>query len=216
VSLSWSAAPTADGWSGQPLPKAPPGMRAVKCPRCNTVQNIPETRPEYECWQCKAAHRLWETAPQSTPRAPAPQKSTTVSLRSLARFMDAPLADVEKYSESGELRRFFTRSDSQLGGPEYRSARRAMSGRQALLETLAMALDPITGKPYGKPRTRSGKQALTETMGMRWPPEHRKPKTLRKIKTETAGMRWPREYKRLTWRQAKTELEGLREPGYDE
>lgn len=57
------------------LPKAPPGMRAVKCPRCNAVQNIPETQPEYECWQCKAAHRLWEPQPvQSTARSPAPQK----------------------------------------------------------------------------------------------------------------------------------------------
>jgi hypothetical protein len=45
------------------LPKAPPGMRAVKCPRCSTIQNIPETDPEYVCWQCKAAHRLWGAAP---------------------------------------------------------------------------------------------------------------------------------------------------------
>lgn len=36
------------------LPPAPAGMRAVKCPRCNTVQNIPRntTDTEYECWQC--------------------------------------------------------------------------------------------------------------------------------------------------------------------
>jgi hypothetical protein len=39
-------------------PKAPAGMRAVKCPRCNAVQNIPETQPEYECWQCKDVHRI--------------------------------------------------------------------------------------------------------------------------------------------------------------
>jgi DNA-directed RNA polymerase subunit RPC12/RpoP len=45
------------------LPKAPSGMRAVKCPRCNTIQNVPETQPEYVCWQCKAAHRLWGAAP---------------------------------------------------------------------------------------------------------------------------------------------------------
>ena len=59
-------------FSKRGLPKAPPGMRAVKCPRCNAVQNIPETQPEYECWQCKAAHCLWETPPQSTPLAPMP------------------------------------------------------------------------------------------------------------------------------------------------
>jgi hypothetical protein len=45
------------------LPKAPPGMRAVKCPRCNTIQNIPEMEPEYVCWQCTAAQRLWGAAP---------------------------------------------------------------------------------------------------------------------------------------------------------
>jgi DNA-directed RNA polymerase subunit RPC12/RpoP len=45
------------------LPKAPSGMRAVKCPRCNTIQNVPETQPEYVCWRCKAAHRLWGAAP---------------------------------------------------------------------------------------------------------------------------------------------------------
>ena len=36
------------------LPAPPQGMRAVRCPRCNTVQNIPEAQPEYECWQCQA------------------------------------------------------------------------------------------------------------------------------------------------------------------
>ncbi|MGO9155336.1 hypothetical protein [Mycobacterium sp.] len=34
------------------LPKAPPGMRAAKCPLCNAVQNIPETQPGCVCWQC--------------------------------------------------------------------------------------------------------------------------------------------------------------------
>jgi ribosomal protein S27E len=35
------------------LPPAPPGMRVVKCPRCNTVQNIPASSDVFECWQCK-------------------------------------------------------------------------------------------------------------------------------------------------------------------
>lgn len=52
------------------LPQAPPGMRAVKCPRCNAVQNIPDTQPEYECWQCKAVQRLWGTAPHNPPNPP--------------------------------------------------------------------------------------------------------------------------------------------------
>jgi phage FluMu protein Com len=37
------------------LPKPPPGMRALRCPRCNAVQNIPEGQPTFECWQCKQA-----------------------------------------------------------------------------------------------------------------------------------------------------------------
>lgn len=60
------------------LPKAPPGMVAVKCARCNAVQNIPQAQPEYQCWQCKAIQRLRTPAPSaqplSAPRAPNPPK----------------------------------------------------------------------------------------------------------------------------------------------
>lgn len=35
------------------LPKAPPGMRAMQCPRCNAVQNVDNRQQEYECWQCR-------------------------------------------------------------------------------------------------------------------------------------------------------------------
>ena len=52
------------------LPQAPPGMRAVKCPRCNTVQNVPEKQRVYECWQCNASNELWAAPPASAP-APA-------------------------------------------------------------------------------------------------------------------------------------------------
>ena len=49
------------------LPTAPPGMRAVKCARCNTIQNVPLIEPVYECWQCKAIHRLWrDPEPEQT------------------------------------------------------------------------------------------------------------------------------------------------------
>lgn len=33
-------------------PPPPPGMRAVACARCNTVQNVDERVPEFQCWQC--------------------------------------------------------------------------------------------------------------------------------------------------------------------
>lgn len=35
------------------LPEPPPGMRAVRCARCNAVQNIPHGQTTFECWQCK-------------------------------------------------------------------------------------------------------------------------------------------------------------------
>jgi hypothetical protein len=54
------------------LPQAPPGMRAVKCKRCNTVQNVPEDQRVYECYQCKASHELW-AAPPVAPVAPVLQ-----------------------------------------------------------------------------------------------------------------------------------------------
>jgi hypothetical protein len=38
------------------LPKAPSGMRSVKCLRCNAVQNVPVSQPRWKCWQCSAAH----------------------------------------------------------------------------------------------------------------------------------------------------------------
>ncbi|MDC8981253.1 hypothetical protein [Mycobacterium marinum] len=41
------------------LPEAPSGMRAVRCPRCNTVQNVPDAQPILQCWQCGAAYELW-------------------------------------------------------------------------------------------------------------------------------------------------------------
>ncbi|BBY08175.1 hypothetical protein [Mycobacterium noviomagense] len=34
-------------------PEPPPGMRAVQCPRCNAVQNLPLGLSNFECWQCK-------------------------------------------------------------------------------------------------------------------------------------------------------------------
>jgi hypothetical protein len=43
------------------LPKAPSGMRAVKCPRCNAVQTIGETQVGYECSQCKTVNAVQDS-----------------------------------------------------------------------------------------------------------------------------------------------------------
>jgi uncharacterized protein len=52
--------------------------------------------------------RLAEVGPVTNPA----YRDSSVALRSLARHMDADPAEVEMYARSGELRRFFTRSDS--------------------------------------------------------------------------------------------------------
>ena len=43
------------------LPTAPPGMRAVKCPRCNAVQNIGETEAGYQCSRCKTVNAVQDS-----------------------------------------------------------------------------------------------------------------------------------------------------------
>jgi hypothetical protein len=50
------------------LPKAPPGMRAVKCPRCNTVQNIPHDDTSYDCYQCHKSVTVKAILPEKRSR----------------------------------------------------------------------------------------------------------------------------------------------------
>ena len=38
--------------------RAPMGMKAIQCPRCNAVQNVRTDQAEYECWQCKSVESL--------------------------------------------------------------------------------------------------------------------------------------------------------------
>ncbi|MGE2734541.1 hypothetical protein [Mycolicibacterium vaccae] len=56
------------------MPKAPHGMRAVSCPRCNAVQNIEMRAPSYECWQC---HTRVSTGVQPTPIEPIKPRGKT-------------------------------------------------------------------------------------------------------------------------------------------
>ncbi len=60
------------------LPQAPPGMRAVKCKRCNTVQNVAQDQRTYECWQCKATNELWAAPPVVNKPASTGQKPPVV------------------------------------------------------------------------------------------------------------------------------------------
>ena len=67
------------------------------------------------------AARMVEIGPVSNPA----YKDSSVALRSLARCMDADPAEVENYARSGELGRFFRRSDG--GAPT-----KTMTGAEAL------------------------------------------------------------------------------------
>jgi uncharacterized membrane protein YeaQ/YmgE (transglycosylase-associated protein family) len=58
------------------LPKAPPGMSARKCPRCNAVQNVAVGQPDFECWQC---HTVAPTGYPAPPPAPGPPQALVVA-----------------------------------------------------------------------------------------------------------------------------------------
>jgi uncharacterized protein len=123
----------------------------------------------------------------------------TCAMRSLARQMSAPYEDVQAYAENGRLAAFFSRSDR----PEVRGGSgKRRTWQQAQTELMGMALDPVTGKPYGGPptkhpaaveamRQKSRYERELELMAMRWAPEPEK-----------------RTVKR-TWRQAWVETEAM-------
>jgi hypothetical protein len=55
------------------LPPAPAGMRAVKCTRCNAVQNVHQGQSQFECWQCKTVIPDSRSAPpQAHPTLSSP------------------------------------------------------------------------------------------------------------------------------------------------
>jgi HK97 family phage prohead protease len=78
--------------------------------------------------------RLIDVAPVTSPAYP----DATVGLRSLARFVGAPIEDVLKKSENNELRSFFVRTDN-AGKPA--PPKELKSGQAAYLEILARRPD---------------------------------------------------------------------------
>ncbi len=54
-------------------PKPPPGMRAVQCLRCNTVQNVPDDQTTFECWQCKLVSNVADATYVEGKRGPGPK-----------------------------------------------------------------------------------------------------------------------------------------------
>lgn len=59
------------------LPPAPRGMQAVKCPRCNALQNIPADATSFECWQCKYVARMGGGRSTPVQQELTSRKSTT-------------------------------------------------------------------------------------------------------------------------------------------
>jgi hypothetical protein len=47
-------------WAIAVKPQTPDGLRRVRCARCDAQQNVRETDPDYECWQCHARLRVME------------------------------------------------------------------------------------------------------------------------------------------------------------
>lgn len=54
------------------LPPAPPGWRAMRCPRCNAVQNVLNEAITFECWQCHLTTPLPGRGQPEVPRTPEP------------------------------------------------------------------------------------------------------------------------------------------------
>lgn len=97
--------------------------------------------------------KLYELGPVTVPAYP----DATAAIRSLSRYANAPIGDVERCANSGELRRFFTRSDRPP--VEYNGA----SGRLALIRTMEMQRTGTQARVELEAlRPRSGPDALAQ------------------------------------------------------
>jgi hypothetical protein len=115
------------------LPPAPAGMRAVKCTRCNAVQNVHRDQPQFECWQCKTVISLIPLGASQAivPQPPNPRpaaKTTPVKPQSAALNKPKPpprvlavgaavkiiAADDEHKDQIGTVQTFFDDADDGL------------------------------------------------------------------------------------------------------
>jgi Caudovirus prohead serine protease len=112
--------------------------------------------------------------------------NTSVGLRSLARYMDAPIEDVTDAVLANEVRRFFTRTDRQLSFPPKPASdsgvRVRATARQRQLEVLACR--------WETPKTeQTEQQQAVEAMR----DNHITPLTVRQKQVEVMRQRWPAE-----------------------
>lgn len=143
----------------------------------------------FECWDDSWGYedgvalrtllsvRLLDVAPVTRPA----YADATVSLRSLARHMDAPIAEVIDLSNRHELRKLFVRTD--VSPVETRTSPTLTERRLALIKKRYPGGRPPGGK--------DGREALLETLARRWPDyEFNTPKSGRQALIETLGKRW--------------------------
>jgi HK97 family phage prohead protease len=93
-------------------------------------------------------------------------EAATVSLRSLAAQVDAPLDDVLELARAGQLPKLLSRSDIDGGQPK------SVTPQQRQIEAM---------------RPKSGRQALLETMALRWPA----PPQQTRLRQQLTDMRYP-------------------------
>jgi HK97 family phage prohead protease len=141
----------------------------------------------FECWSDSWGYedgvalrtllsvRLLDVAPVTR----AAYSDATVGLRSLARYMDAPIEDVVDLSNQQELRKLFVRTD---GSPVQPGSLR----REPLNAKTAQAI--IAARA---PQPRSGHQALLDTWARRWPEEPSQARSGHEALVEILGRRWP-------------------------
>lgn len=105
------------------LPKAPTGMRAERCPRCNAVQNIGITQLTYECWQCAAKVKASATPGQRAAGVPAAGAKTAQNTPTPAtkKARGAPQSD-QKEPAKTETTRMALEAEAQAAEAEAEAA----------------------------------------------------------------------------------------------
>ena len=125
-----------------------------------------------------------------------------VGLRSLAAYVQAPLADVTRYAQNGSLSKFFTRTDR----PGYRG-RRPLTRQQREVELMRVRWPEDRAKPLTR------YQREVELMRVRWPEDCAKPLTPKQREVELMRVRWPEDRaKPLTSKQKQLETMRMRWP----
>jgi HK97 family phage prohead protease len=118
--------------------------------------------------------QLLEVSPVVSPA----YSTTTASMRSLARAVNAPIEDILDYAARDELRKFFRAGSRPMSNQQRQAAllekrwpapqpAAPLSARHRQLEVMARRW--TTSEPSG---TRTGRQALVEVLGRKYPPTY--------------------------------------------